>query len=57
VTDGQTITGGVSFDSPMDSPLATNATNSPEPARTGFKLKIKQPMRPIVPSDSESDED
>jgi hypothetical protein len=58
MTDGQTMLGGVSFDSPVDSPVPTNMSNSPEPmARTSFKLKIKQPVRPIVESDSGSDED
>jgi hypothetical protein len=56
-TDGQT-TGGITFDSPVDSPAPTNVSNSPEPlARTTFKVKLKQPARPVVPSDSDSDED
>jgi hypothetical protein len=58
VTEGQTTTGGITFDSPVDSPVPTNMSNSPEPmARTGFKLKIKQPIRPIVESDSGSEDD
>jgi len=58
VTEGQTTTGGITFDSPVDSPVPTNMSNSPEPtARTSFKLKIKQPVRPIVESDSGSEDD
>ena len=58
VTDGQTTTGGITFDSPVNTPMGTNTSNSPEPVmRTGFKLKVKQPVRPVVESDSDSDED
>lgn len=46
------------FETPADSPAVTSMSESPEPtARTSFKLKIKQPVRPIVASDSGSDED
>lgn len=58
VTNGDTTTGGITFDSPADSPMPTNVSNSPEPmARTSFKLKIKPPARPIVSSDSGSDDE
>jgi hypothetical protein len=52
------MTGGITYDTPADSPAVTNATNSPEPVmRTGFKFKVKQPVRQVVASSSESDDE